>query len=375
MTKEHLGLALALSVPVFVVVTKIDMCPPNVLQDNLKLLCKVLKSQGCRKVPVMVRTSDDVVLSATNFVSQRLCPIFQVSNVTGDNLDLLKMFLNLLTTRMGGMENFPAEFQIDDTYSVPGVGTVVSGTCLQGVIRLNDTLMLGPDALGHFIPIAIKSIHRKRMNVSEVRGGQTASFALKKIKRSQIRKGMVLVSSELNPKACWEFDGEIVVLHHPTTISSRYQAMVHCGSIRQTASILSMSKDMLRTGDKARVRFRFIKHPEYLRPGQRLVFREGRTKAVGNVIEPITTNAHRPNINQKPQKMHSRGQSSQNQNQNPNAQREAMAPTTVNNIASNNTVKDGGDLVKNTSVPMDGVIEIGTDKRDLHHRGRTKRQN
>ena len=37
MTKEHLGLALALSVPVFVVVTKIDMCPPNVLQVNLIL--------------------------------------------------------------------------------------------------------------------------------------------------------------------------------------------------------------------------------------------------------------------------------------------------------------------------------------------------
>ena len=35
MTKEHLGLALALSVPVFVVVTKIDMCPPNVLQVNI----------------------------------------------------------------------------------------------------------------------------------------------------------------------------------------------------------------------------------------------------------------------------------------------------------------------------------------------------
>ena len=32
MTKEHLGLALALSVPVFVVITKIDMCPQNVLQ-------------------------------------------------------------------------------------------------------------------------------------------------------------------------------------------------------------------------------------------------------------------------------------------------------------------------------------------------------
>ena len=28
--------------------------------------------------------------------------------------------------------------------------------------KLNDTLMMGPDALGHFHPIAIKSIHRKR---------------------------------------------------------------------------------------------------------------------------------------------------------------------------------------------------------------------
>ncbi|CAK9808145.1 GTP-binding protein 1 [Anthophora plagiata] len=287
MTKEHLGLALALSVPVFVVVTKIDMCPPNILQENLRLLIRILKSPGCRKVPVTVKTSDDVVVSATNFVSERLCPIFQVSNVTGENLNLLKMFLNLLTTRMTSHEDEPAEFQIDDTYSVPGVGTVVSGTTLKGVIKLNDTLLLGPDPLGRFIPIAVKSIHRKRMPVHEVRGGQTASFALKKIKRSQIRKGMVMVAPALNPQACWEFEGEILVLHHPTTISSCYQAMVHCGSIRQTASIISMSQDCLRTGDKALVRFRFIKHPEYIKPGQRMVFREGRTKAVGNVVKLI----------------------------------------------------------------------------------------
>lgn len=62
-----------------------------------------------------------------------------------------------------------------------GVGTVVSGTTLRGMIRLNDTLLLGPDPLGTFLPIAVKSIHRKRMPVREVRGGQTASFALKKV--------------------------------------------------------------------------------------------------------------------------------------------------------------------------------------------------
>ena len=62
---------------------------------------------------------------------------------------------------------------------------------------------------------------------------------------------------------------------------------VHCGSLRQTAQIVSMSQECLRTGDKALVHFRFIKHPEYIKPNQRLVFREGRTKAVGNVVRPI----------------------------------------------------------------------------------------
>jgi GTPase len=62
-----------------------------------------------------------------------------------------------------------------------GVGTVVSGTLLQGMIKLNDNLLLGPDALGHFQPITVKSIHRKRMPVREVKGGQTASFSLKKV--------------------------------------------------------------------------------------------------------------------------------------------------------------------------------------------------
>ncbi|XP_027728739.1 GTP-binding protein 1 [Vombatus ursinus] len=302
MTKEHLGLALALNVPVFVVVTKIDMCPANILQETLKLLQRLLKSPGCRKIPVLVQSKDDVIVTASNFSSERMCPIFQISNVTGENLDLLKMFLNLLSPRTSYREDEPAEFQIDDTYSVPGVGTVVSGTTLRGLIKLNDTLLLGPDPLGNFLPIAVKSIHRKRMPVKEVRGGQTASFALKKIKRSSIRKGMVMVSPRLNPQASWEFEAEILVLHHPTTISPRYQAMVHCGSIRQTATILSMDKDCLRTGDKATVHFRFIKTPEYLHIDQRLVFREGRTKAVGTITKLLQTTNNSP-MNAKPQQI------------------------------------------------------------------------
>lgn len=49
----------------------------------------------------------------------RVCPIFQVSNVTGENLGLLKSFVNLLTARMPPNCDKPAEFQIDETYYVP----------------------------------------------------------------------------------------------------------------------------------------------------------------------------------------------------------------------------------------------------------------
>ena len=34
-----------------------------------------------------------------------------------------------------------------------------------------------------------------------------------------------MVAKELQPTACWEFVGDILVLHHPTTISPKYQAM------------------------------------------------------------------------------------------------------------------------------------------------------
>ena len=49
MTKEHLGIALALKLPVFVVVTKVDMCPENVLQNTLEKLQKV---EGFAILPV-----------------------------------------------------------------------------------------------------------------------------------------------------------------------------------------------------------------------------------------------------------------------------------------------------------------------------------
>ena len=62
-----------------------------------------------------------------------------------------------------------------------------------------------------------------------------------------------------------------------------------------------MSVEHMRTGDKATCKFTFIKNPEYLKLGSKIIFREGRTKAVGNVVRAIphtvqtqTTNRSKP---------------------------------------------------------------------------------
>lgn len=357
MTKEHMGIALALKVPVFVVVTKIDMAPENILKQTLRQLGKLIKSPGARKVPIIVKTIDDVVVAARSFMCHRICPIFLVSNVTGESLDLLRSFLNLLPAKSDWDEltSRPAEIQIDDNFAVAGVGTVVSGTVMAGVVSAGDTLMLGPNQFNAFEPVVIKSIELKRRGVRSVHAGHTAAFALKKIKRTDIRKGMRLVHESLHPRATWDFEAEVLVLYHATTIAKAYEAVVHCATTRQAAKIIAIhkpsrlvmsaegdladagdalsiptepepehpvaaadasasaaasapaasaasgtdassgpadgsgapSEHVLRTGMKANVVFRFLYSPQFVVPGARLIFRDGRTKGVGKITRVL----------------------------------------------------------------------------------------
>ena len=79
----------------------------------------VPEASCCSSLLKQVLTTGAPFFLGLHTAPTRMCPIFQISNVTGENLDLLKMFLNLLSPRTSYREEEPAEFQIDDTYSVP----------------------------------------------------------------------------------------------------------------------------------------------------------------------------------------------------------------------------------------------------------------
>jgi len=70
-SKEHLGFALALGVPTFVVVTKVDACRAAQVERTLQVLERTLKGPGCRRVPLRVDTDDDACTAASSFNSER----------------------------------------------------------------------------------------------------------------------------------------------------------------------------------------------------------------------------------------------------------------------------------------------------------------
>jgi len=180
----------------------------------------------------------------------------------------------------------PAVMQIDDTFSVAGVGVVVSGVLRHGTFKVNEQVLLGPFSDGAFKQVVIRGLHIKRTAVQEVKAGVSCAVAIrgKGIRRENIRRGMVLIHESVKPQPVYGFQAEVLILHHPTTIKNQYQCVIHCGCTRQAASLDIDDTAALRTGDRALVTFQFLYNPEWVEIGDTIIFREGSTKGVGKIV-------------------------------------------------------------------------------------------
>jgi len=287
MGREHLGVCVALGIPVFVVVTKIDRTPREVLGATLEELYRVLKMPGVSKLPLLIRDFDDVVVAAHHVASGRIAPVFLVSNVTGEGLELLREFLNLVPPRMDWREkaDLPFLMYVEEVYNVRGVGPVAGGIVREGSVSAGDEIMLGPFKDGSWREVEVRSIHVSRLSVRRASAGQDAALALSGIEYEELEKGMALLDPQREPKSIWEIRARITILRHPTTIKRGYQAVLHCGAVRSTVSFVEMEREPMRTGDVGEVTLRFEYHPWYLREGDRFILREARTRAIGRVLE------------------------------------------------------------------------------------------
>ncbi|XP_052836282.1 LOW QUALITY PROTEIN: GTP-binding protein 2 [Drosophila gunungcola] len=297
-TEEHLAIVRALDMPFFVLVTKTDITSPDA---TVQELCNLLTTIGCRKVPFVVTNTDEAISAGSNQISENIVPIFCVSNVTGTGLNLVTKFLYVLSPGISNaekdrLEQESCEFQVDEIFRVSDVGPVVGGLLVQGVLTENMPMKIGPLPDGSFHPVNVNTIHRNKAPCRVVRAGQSASLSFTLDQDlPTLRSGMVLlgdVGSSLDePYGTYFFQAKVSVLFHATAIYVGFQTTVHIGSIRQTAVIRGiMGGERLGTNDCASVMFEFVGHPEYVRPGMRILFREGTSKGIGVVTQVFPVN-------------------------------------------------------------------------------------
>tara|TARA_B110000908_G_scaffold172670_2_gene241836 strand:- start:1374 stop:2822 length:1449 start_codon:yes stop_codon:yes gene_type:complete len=288
MTKEHICICLALKLPFFVVVTRIDACPKNIFDVTIENIKKLVKAASVCKLPYIINGDDGVIISAKNLKDDKIVPIICLSSVTHENVPLLQKLLNLVPIRKNWnlLAQEPIECVIDSIYQVPGIGLVVAGIVSKGCICVNDYVNIGPDRQGKYKQVQIKSIHINNINKKKAEAGKVAAFSLSKYKGNlHVRKGMVLLDTRIKPTFTWEFKAEIKILYHTTTIQVGYQPVIHSSSVKQSATIISIEGGkILRTGGKAIVTFKFLYRPEYLMSAGKIVLRENKTRGIGHLI-------------------------------------------------------------------------------------------
>lgn len=283
MGREHLGVCLALKIPVFVVFTKIDMVSRETEEGYFEETLNILRKLD--KKPFVIKTLDDVYDVVQAMPSGRIVPILRLSNTTGYGLEILTEFLNLLPPRKQWSElaRKPLLAYITDIYDVRGVGTVIAVAIERGSISENSYYFLGPLRDGSWRKIKVKSIHVNRVPVSVARAGEEATLAISEFKREEIEKGLVLAETPLHSSQ--SIIADILVLKHPTTIKTGYQTVLHIHSIRAPVEFTWMEKEPMRTGDMGLVRLKFFKGPWYIEEGEEFILRDSRTRAIGTVYK------------------------------------------------------------------------------------------
>ncbi len=157
------------------------------------------------------------VMDMTNLVPEIVC----VSALTKNGIDLLKKTIIktvsiysaqqhlLLKSQEKREEITPARLYIDRSFTLKGLGTVVTGTLSQGVIHVNDKVYIASSSKKNqqaqaFKVRSLQSYHQKCDMVQNI---SRVAICLKGIKRKDIKRGDCLMSE---PNAC-EMTEQLIV--------------------------------------------------------------------------------------------------------------------------------------------------------------------
>ena len=178
-TVEHLQILQFLNVrSVLVAATKADLLPPAGVEPACEALHESLR--------------DSIAADAR---------VIAVSAVTGLNLDVLKKAIHDSLAQLPPRDaNAPAYLPIDRAFALPGHGTIVTGTLMQGAIAAGDTLTLQPS--GKSVRVrGVQTFHEKR---ERVLAGSRAAINVPSVAATEIARGEVLGAPQFVPSNAFD---------------------------------------------------------------------------------------------------------------------------------------------------------------------------
>lgn len=305
-TKEHMNVAIALNIPFMVVITKVDIAPPHVLEKTKSSIEEIINKKLKQKI--LTYMNEENIDSITHI--RKHVPVFTVSNKSGLNIDILKKYINNVYhffethNKLSGFNTTDELkdtniFSVDRSYQVNGVGTVLSGKVCNGNFKKNDNVYIGPFH-GIWYNVLIRSFHDNfEQNIDKLESNESGCIAIKSLqknvdlKKLDFKKGIYLMSGnaeECKKFTAYEFEADVIIMHtHSTTISKNYQPIINCNKIVQCAQIVDIYDKMnIRAGDKCRIKFRFIYRPEFIQENDKFIFREGQTRGIGIIRKVVT---------------------------------------------------------------------------------------
>lgn len=202
-------------------------------------------------------------------------PPVAVSSVTGLGLHPLRAALQRAAARAGDRAAEDVfRLPVDRVFSLPGAGTVVTGTVWSGTVRVGDEVTLFPGA----VRARVRSVEVHGRSQERAAPGRRTALALVGLDRQQASRGSVVVSH-----AGWRetasLDVLVSLLPDARPLTQRSRIRLHLGTAEVLARVVP-SGERIEPGAR--------EEPARLRLDEPIVARWG-DRAVLRAVSPVTT--------------------------------------------------------------------------------------
>lgn len=178
----------------------------------------------------------------------RDAPIIAVSSVTGEGIEeLLQVIENLAEDVVAKSAAGQARLPIDRVFTMPGFGTVVTGTLWSGQFHVGDIIELMPDKK----EIKIRGLQVHNSKVDKAYAGQRVAVNLQGIEVSDVKRGNWLATPGfLN--SSYRVDAKLRLIKTTSRVLNNWNRVrFHLGTEEALGRIVLLDREELKAGEEA----------------------------------------------------------------------------------------------------------------------------